>query len=55
MSCIRGRHVGGVISWGRHDLFPEDPQQTLEIGDLQQTLEICTLYKDSANFETFKR
>ena len=22
MSCIRGRHVGGVISWGRHDLFP---------------------------------
>ena len=22
MSCIRGRHVGGVISWGRHDLLP---------------------------------
>ena len=22
MSCISGPHVGGVISWGRHDLFP---------------------------------
>ena len=21
---VRGRHVGGVISWGRHDRFPSD-------------------------------
>ena len=23
MSCIRGRHDGGVTSWGRHDVFPD--------------------------------
>jgi len=21
MSCVGGRRVGGVVSWGRHDLF----------------------------------
>ena len=32
----------------------EDLQQTLETEELQQTLVICTLHKDSGNYETLR-